>query len=118
MFGGLALAGYTQRADQPDGQFRLAMSGVIAGIGVALILLGPARETRVDGGRDDWARGFARSDTQSQARTKGLAGVVCLLMSVPIAFQLPEELSRQSNYLALVALVFPIVGLFLASGAA
>jgi hypothetical protein len=111
---GAALAVLTWTGDSPDWRFRLAMSLVIAGIGAALFWLGP--EAAPNTGRPDWAQGVARAETRTQARTMGLAGVICLLFSVPIAMQLPDELAK-GNDAAWVALVFPLVGISLAFGA-
>lgn len=129
--GGAALAAYTlapaRRAlPQEEFLFRAAMSFVIAGIGAAFWFLGggspegrvvPERAERHRDEpwlwRDDWAAGYAVSESKSQASIWALAGVVCLLMSVPIGFQLPGEVLRRGNYPALLALVFPFVGLLL-----
>jgi hypothetical protein len=131
-FGGAALAVYTlmpaRRAlPQEEFWFRAAMSFVIAGIGAAFWFLGggttqgrvvPERRERHRDEpwlwREDWAAGYAVSESRSQGMLWALAGVVCLLMSIPIGFQLPGEILRRGNYPALLALVFPLVGVFLA----
>jgi hypothetical protein len=129
--GGAALAVYTilpeRRAlPQEEFWFRAAMSLVIAGIGAAFWFLGggtkegrvvPERRERHRDEpwlwREDWAAGYAVSESKPQAMVWALAGVICLLMSIPIGFQLPGEVMRRGNYPALLALVFPLVGLFL-----
>ena len=124
--GGAALAVYTLAQEPDDFAFRVAMSAVIGGIGAAFWFLGddggaggpaPERQARHRDEpwlwREDWAAGYAVPETRSLAMLWALAGVVCLLMSVPIGFQLPDEVLRRGNYAGLLALAFPIVGVFL-----
>jgi hypothetical protein len=95
---GAVLAVLTLAGESPDWRFRLAMSLVIAGIGAALFWLAPGE----------------RESPAPEARTTGLAAVICLLFSVPIVWQLPHEL-RKGNHAAWVALVFPLAGTLLAA---
>jgi hypothetical protein len=63
--------------------------------------------------REDWARGSAEPDSKSQTLTFGLMGALFLLVSAPVFLNLRRELFERHNYTILVALIFPLAGLFL-----
>jgi len=63
--------------------------------------------------RDDWAQGFTKPDWQSEAATRGIAGVVVVLISgVSMAGAIIHP-PRHLSYLDLVVLALPLGGLVL-----
>ena len=127
--GGVALAIYTWRLPHGAGDivFRATMSAVITGVGIVLIVLGRRNERTERTARslaerhpdrpwlwrEDWEHGFARPESTYQAATSMAIGVLLLLLSAPLALQLSTELVKRRNYLALLALVFPVAGLLM-----
>jgi hypothetical protein len=63
--------------------------------------------------RDDWAQGYAKPDWQSEAATRGIAGVVIVLVSGASAAGAIIHPPRHLSYLDLVVLLFPLGGLVL-----
>jgi len=130
--GGVALAVYTWRLpsgvhSDSDLIFRKTMSLIITGVGIVLIAMS-RREERSGQSvrklatlypdkpwlwRDDWEQGYARPEAASQAVLWLEIGLLLLLLSVPIGLKLRIELVEKGNYAALLALVFPIIGLLM-----
>jgi len=63
--------------------------------------------------REDWAQGYAKPDWQSEAATRGIAGVVIVVISGVSAAGAVIHPPRHLSYLDLVVLLFPLGGLVL-----
>lgn len=63
--------------------------------------------------REDWSGGRARAEGRGEATLRAIVAVTWNLVSAPILWILPRELER-GNRLALVGLLFPAVGIWLA----
>jgi hypothetical protein len=109
-----------------------ALMGVFAtiftGVGVGLIIAGIWGNRRLgDEGKrvtdnpaepwrwkEDWADGRITATGRAQFLLPGIMAVFWNLISVPLLFLVPEEVRDNGNYLALLGLIFPLVGLGLA----
>lgn len=67
--------------------------------------------------RPDWAEGSADPESKSQFLTCFLLGVLFVLVSAPALLDSKRELLERHNYASLIALIFPLAGLFLISHA-
>ena len=97
---------------------------VFAGVGLGIIALGfwgvrKAKEARdletahADQPwlwREDWAQGFARSESKAGFWAAVVFATVWNLVSLPILFIVPGEVMDKGNWAALIGLLFPLVG--------
>lgn len=60
--------------------------------------------------RQDWAAGYIRSNAGSVTAIYSALAVFILAMTTPLLVVIPGEVINKGNYLALVALVFPALG--------
>jgi hypothetical protein len=63
--------------------------------------------------REDWAQGYAKPDWKSEANTRGLIGLLFLLISSPSVVGAFRHTPKEQQYVLLIVLVFPLAGLFL-----
>ena len=61
--------------------------------------------------RGDWSTGLSRSETKHTMFFAWGFAVVWNLISWPILYFLPSEILEKENYLALIGLLFPLVGI-------
>jgi len=64
--------------------------------------------------RDQWQTPEIKNSSKAILWTSLVFAVIWNLISSPILFILPEEIAEKKNYIALVALLFPLVGIGLA----
>ncbi len=60
--------------------------------------------------RADWQRGFVHSTLRAQRRLAWFFAAFWNLVSSPLLFLVPREVIDRENYLALLGLIFPLVG--------
>lgn len=64
--------------------------------------------------KEDWAEGRITATGKAQFLLPGIMAVFWNLISVPLLFLVPGEVRDNGNYLALLGLIFPLVGIGLA----
>ncbi len=114
-----------------DAGLRLLMSVIFTGSGTVVALWGVSTRRMAQRSkalasqnpdqpwlwREDWARGSADAESRSQFLTYGLMGILFILISSPALLNLKHELAQRHNYAILIALIFPLAGLYLISQA-
>lgn len=129
---GLAISAATQGPVRArDTGLRLMMAVIFGLSGTVVLVWGVAgrRATRQIGSlakqhpdepwlwRADWAQGVAEPESNSQFLTYGLMGLVFLLVSAPAFLNFKRELIERHNFAILIALVFPLAGMYLIGNA-
>jgi hypothetical protein len=94
---GLMVAGFVGRRHLLDGEKRVADN--------------PSEPWRW---KDDWAEGRITATGKAQFLLPCIMAVFWNLLSTPLLFVLPKEVRDNDNYLALLGLIFPLVGIGLA----
>lgn len=127
VFGLSALLGAKGYEDPSQKMMGAGVAFAVACIGAGLIAAGVSANraakrvkdmaARVPGKpwmwRDDWAQGYAKPDWQSEAATRGLIGVLVVVVSSPSVAGAIIHPPRDHSYLGLLALVLPLGGLAL-----
>jgi len=60
--------------------------------------------------KEEWATGRIKSSSKTMMRVAVVFAVFWNLLSMPLLFLLPREIFEKENYLALLGLLFPLVG--------
>jgi hypothetical protein len=126
--GTLALVqGIRQHGTNPDANVAIIVGGVFTLVGLLLVLgvwYGAAASAKSDARkaqnpdkpwmwRDDWANGVINDSTKGGAIGLWIFTVLWNAISIPVALLvIPQELPK-GNHLALLVLLFPLVGVFL-----
>jgi hypothetical protein len=127
VFGLSALLGAKGYEDPSQKRMGAGVAFAVACIGAGLIAAGAsaskaAKQTEAITARspgkpwlwrDDWAQGYAKPDWQSEAATRGIIGLLLLLVSIPSLARAIIHPPRDQSYVALLVLVLPLGGLVL-----